>query len=287
MASLPYPETASFMDPATKTITHIVRDPSSRAAAVIDPVLDFDPASGKTWTGCADRVIEFIRDAGLGLEWILETHVHADHLTAAPYIKEKLGGRIAIGKRIAEIQDTWNSIFNYKEGLRTGPGVFDHLFGDGDAFSIGGMPGRVMETPGHTNIDVTYVIGDAAFVGDTLFMPDYGTARADFPGGDARKLYRSIKKILSLPDATRLYLCHDYLPQGRSEYRWQTTVAEEKNNLHIRGKSEDEFAAMREAKDKTLGAPALLYPSLQVNIRAGQKPPAEDNGISYLKVPLR
>lgn len=287
MSALASPEVTSFFDQMTKTVTHVVKDPNSSACAVVDSVLDFDPKSGKTSTASADKVIAFIREQGLKVEWILETHVHADHLTGAPYIKEQLGGRTAVGEHITDVQDTWNSIFNYKEGMKTDPSVFDHLFKDGDTFTIGGLEGRVIYTPGHTNIDVTYVIGDAAFIGDTLFMPDYGTARCDFPGGNARNLYRSIQKILSLPDETRLFMCHDYLPQGRSEYLWETTVAEEKNNVLFAGKSEDEFVAEREARDSKLDAPMLLYPSLQVNIRGGHKPPAEDNGVSYLKLPIQ
>ncbi len=281
------PKVESFFDPATHTVTHCVMDPGSRVCAVIDPVLDYDPKSGKTNTASADAVIAFIKKQERQLEWLLETHVHADHITAAPYIKAQLGGRIGIGDRISEVQDTWNSIFNYKEGMRTDLEVFDHLFEDGETFHIGGLEAQVMFTPGHTNVDVTYLIGDSAFVGDTLFMPDYGTARTDFPGGDARQLYRSIQRILSLPDDTRLYMCHDYLPKGRKEYRWVSSVSEEKKNVYIHGVSEDEFVEMREAKDKSLETPTLLYPSLQMNIRGGHKPPAEDNGISYLKIPIR
>ncbi len=286
MSKAKKPDVVSYFHNPTKTASHIVFDRSSRAAAVIDPVLDFDLNTGRTSTESAERIITLAKAEGLNVQWILETHVHADHLTAAPYIKQKLGGQIGIGSRITEVQETWNSFFNYKDGLRTEASVFDHLFEDGEVFSIGALEAHVMFTPGHTNVDVTYLIGDAAFVGDTLFMPDYGTARADFPGGDARQLYRSIQKILTLPDETRLFLCHDYLPKGRSQYRWETTVAEQRHNIHIAGVSEDDFVAMREAKDKTLGPPALLYPSVQINIRAGMAPPPEDNGISYIKVPL-
>jgi len=281
-----FPEVESFFDPQTNTVTHCVWDSETKACAIIDPVLDYDPKSGKTTTHSADKVIAFVKSNGLSLEWLLETHVHADHITAAPHIKAALGGRIGIGEHISDVQDVWNSIFNYKEEMETDPSVFDHLFGDGEAFTIGKLKARVLYTPGHTNVDVAYLIEDSAFVGDTLFMPDYGTARADFPGGDARKLYRSIKRLLELPDHTRLYLCHDYLPEGRSEHRWRTSVAEERGNVHISGMSEDEFVAMREARDKSLSTPTLLYPSLQINIRAGNKPPAEDNGISYVKIPI-
>ena len=287
LAARPHPEVASFFDPATHTITHVVSDPATGACAVIDSVLDYDAKSGATGTGSADAVIAHIKEHDLTVVWILETHVHADHLTAAPYLKERLGGRTGIGAHIADVQDTWNSVFNYKEGMQTEPELFDHLFEDGETFDIGSMRAEVLYTPGHTNVDVTYLIGDAAFVGDTLFMPDYGTARADFPGGDARRLYRSIHKLLDLPEETRLYLCHDYLPEGRSDFRWQTTVGKEKANIHVSGVAEDDFVAMRQARDKTLATPALLYPSLQVNIRAGETPPEEDNGVSYIKIPIK
>ncbi len=282
------PEVISFFDQETKTVTHVVRDRTSNAVAVIDPVLDIDLKSGRTCTVSADKVIKYIEDNGLKVEWILETHIHADHLTAASYIKSKLGGRTGVGEHIGKVQETWNSIFNYKEGMATDPSIFDHRFKDGEEFSIGNLTGYVLYTPGHTAVDVTYVIGDAVFVGDTLFNPDYGTARTDFPGGDARQLYRSIQKILKLPGDMRVFLAHDYLPaEGRTTYTWETTIAAERENVMIKGLSEDEFVALREAKDKTLKTPQLLYPSLQVNIRAGEKPPAEDNKTSYIKVPLR
>ena len=284
------PSVTSFFDDRTKTVTHVVRDPGSRAAAIVDPVLDYDHASGRKSTASADRVLAHVEAEGLEVVWLLETHVHADHLTAAPYLKERLGGvpRIAVGKKVSEVQKTWNGIFNYKPEVAPDPSVFDHLFEDGDTFTIGALEGRVMATPGHTAMDVTYVIGDAAFIGDTLFMPDYGTARCDFPGGDARTLYHSIQRILALPDETRLFLCHDYLPrEGRSEHAFETTVAEQKRNVMVAGLDEEAFVALREGRDKTLSAPALLYPSLQVNIRAGRMPPAEDNGVTYLKTPVR
>lgn len=281
------PEVKSFFDENTKTVTHVIKDPGSNKVAILDPVMDYDPKSGRRSTTHADEVIAYVKDQGLEVEWILETHVHADHLTAAPYVKEQLGGKIAVGDHIKDVQTTWNNIFNYKNGLETDPAIFDHLFHDGDHFKIGDMDVEVMHTPGHTAIDVTYKMGKAAFVGDTLFMPDYGTARSDFPGGDARALYRSIQRILAMPDDTTLYLCHDYLPKsGRDKNAWVTTVAEEKDNVLIKGKTEDEFVAEREARDKDLATPVLLYPSLQVNIRAGHKPPEEDNGVSYIKVPL-
>ncbi len=283
------PVVTSFFDDRTKTVTHVVRDPDSNIAAIVDPVLDYDIASGRKFTESADRVLEYVKKEGLEIEWLLETHVHADHLTAAPYMRERLGGgKIAVGKRVSEVQKTWTSIFNYKPEFAPDPSIFDHLFEDGETFRIGGLEGRVMFTPGHTAMDVTYIIGDAAFIGDTLFSPDYGTARADFPGGDARALYRSIQKILALPDETRLYLCHDYLPkEGRTEHLYMTTVAEEKKNVMVAGLNEDEFVRLRESRDKELATPLLLYPSLQVNIRAGQMPPPEDNGVSYMKTPIR
>lgn len=284
---MPAPEVTSFFDPATNTISHVVRDPGSPQAAIVDPVLDYNWQSGAKGTANADRIIAFVRESRFEIEWLLETHVHADHLTAAPYLKEKLGGRIAIGDRIVDVQRTWNSVFNYKPGFESDPALFDHLFRDGETFRIGGLDARVMHTPGHTSVDVTYVLDGAAFVGDTLFMPDYGTARTDFPGGDARALWRSIQRILTLPDATRLYMCHDYLPKdGRKEFVWMTTVAEERDNVWLKGMTEDAFVARRQARDKELSVPALLYPSLQVNIRAGHMPPPEDNGVSYIKVPI-
>ena len=282
------PEVKSFFDNATNTVTHVIRDPASNKAAILDPVMDYDPKSGRRSTTSADEVIDYVRAQGLEIEWVLETHVHADHLTAAPYIKEQLGGKIAVGDHISDVQLTWNGIFNYKNGLETDPAIFDHTFHDGDHFNIGELDVEVMYTPGHTAIDLTYIVGEAAFVGDTLFMPDYGTARTDFPGGDAGMLYRSIQKILSLPDHTTLYMCHDYLPKtGRTKYAWETTVGEQKGNVLVAGMTEAEFVEMREARDKDLATPVLLYPSLQVNIRAGHMPPEEDNGVSYIKVPVK
>jgi len=278
----------SFFDKATFTVSYVVVDPATRACAVIDSVLDFDAASGRTSHKSADAVIAYIREQGLHLEWILETHAHADHLSAGLYIKSVLGGKLAIGAHITEVQKIFAGVFNLKDGFAPDGRQFDVLFKHDDAFAIGDVKGRVIHTPGHTPACLTYVIGDAAFVGDTLFMPDYGSARADFPGGDARTLYRSMRRILDLPETTRIFTCHDYKAPGRGEFAWESTVAEQrKNNIHIRdGISEDEFVAMRTARDKTLGMPHLILPSIQVNIRAGALPPPEDNGVSYLKLPL-
>ncbi len=282
------PEVKAFFDEATYTVSYIVKDPGSQSCAIIDSVLDFDPKSGRTDTTSADAIIEHVRESDLKVEWLLETHAHADHLSAAPYIKDQLGGTTAIGSHITEVQDVFANVFNVEKGFQTDGSQFEHLFDDGDVFRIGGLEVTAMHTPGHTPACMTFVAGEAAFVGDTLFMPDYGTARADFPGGDARKMYRSIQKILALPDETTLYMCHDYKAPGRDQYAWETTVAEEKaNNVHIGGGvSEDEFVAVREARDATLSMPTLILPSVQVNIRAGEMPPAENNGVSYLKIPI-
>jgi glyoxylase-like metal-dependent hydrolase (beta-lactamase superfamily II) len=277
----------AFFDEATFTVTYVAADPGSAQAAIIDPVLDFDPASGRTSTASADKVVDFVRTNDLSVGWILETHVHADHLTAAPYLKEKLGGRIAIGKNVAAVQDTFKSVFNI-EDLATDGTQFDHLFEDGDEFRVGSIAGSIIGTPGHTPACITYVVGDAAFVGDTLFMPDFGTARTDFPGGDAGDLYDSIQKILALPEDTRLFMCHDYKAPGRDEFRWETSVAEQRDtNVHIHRKvSREEFVTMRESRDAELGMPKLILPSIQVNVRAGHLPDAESNGVRYLKIPL-
>lgn len=276
----------SFFDPATYTVTHVVSDPATRRAAIIDSVLDYDPKSGRTATRSADAVIAHVREAGLTVDWHLETHAHADHLSAAPYLKAQLGGRIAIGEHIRDVQRVFKGLFNAAD-LRTDGSEFDHLFQDGETFAIGQLQARVLHTPGHTPACVSYVVGRDAFVGDTLFMPDYGTARCDFPGGDARVLYQSIRKLLALGDDLRLHLCHDYMPGGR-EVRWETTAGEERQrNIHVReGVTEDEFVQMRTARDRTLDMPVLMLPAVQVNARAGRLPPAEDNGISYLKIPL-
>jgi glyoxylase-like metal-dependent hydrolase (beta-lactamase superfamily II) len=281
------PEVTAFFDEATNTVSYVVKDPASAACAVVDSVLDFDYSSGRTSTESADRIIEFVRSNGLELQWLIETHVHADHLSAAPYIQERLGGKVGIGDRITVVQNTFGKIFNEGTEFERDGSQFDRLFRDGDTYHIGSLEGRAMHTPGHTPACMTHVIGDAAFVGDTLFMPDGGTARADFPGGDARELYRSIRRILAFPPETRLYMCHDYGPDGR-EIRWETTVAEEQaHNIHVRdGISEDEFVAMRTARDATLSMPKLIIPSIQVNMKAGALPEPEDNGTRYLKVPI-
>ncbi|AWD20954.1 MBL fold metallo-hydrolase [Fuscovulum blasticum] len=282
------PAVHAFFDEATNTITYLVRDPEGRACAVIDSVLDFDYASGRTDTRSADAVIAFIRDNDLALEWVLETHVHADHLSAAPYIQERLGGQIGIGDRITVVQETFGKIFNEGTRFQRDGSQFDRLFRDGDSLMIGQMRANVLHTPGHTPACLTYVIGDAAFVGDTLFMPDFGTARCDFPGGSAETMWESIQKILSLPEATRIFVGHDYKAEGRDHYAWETTVGDQKRlNRHIgAGKSREDFIALRQARDATLAMPRLIIPSLQVNMRAGQMPEPEENGKSYLKVPI-
>lgn len=278
----------SFFDEDTFTVTHVISDPATGKAAIIDSVLDFDPASGRTSYASADKVIAYVESAGLEVEWLLETHTHADHLSAAPYLQEKLGGKLAIGRHILTVQQVFGKIFNEGTRFARDGSQFDHLFDDGDRFRVGSIEAIALHVPGHTPADMTYVIGDAAFIGDTLFMPDYGTARADFPGGDARTLYRSIRRLLSLPDQTSLHLCHDYKAPGRDTYAWVTTVGEEReHNVHIRtGVSEDQFVAMREARDATLGMPRLILPSIQINMRGGRLPEPEDNGTSYLKLPV-
>ncbi len=283
------PHVQGFFDPATYTVSYVVWDPQTSRAAVIDSVLDYDPKSGRTRRDSADRIIDFVRARGLTVDWILETHVHADHLTAAPYVRQHLGGKLGIGARITTVQETFGKLFNAGEDFARDGSQFDHLFTDGEVFRLGGIEARAIHTPGHTPACMTYVIGDAAFVGDTLFMPDYGTARADFPGGDARTLYRSIRRILEeLPPETRMFLCHDYKAPGRDEYRWETSVAEQRAaNVHVHdGVSEEEFVRMRTARDATLQMPVLILPSVQVNMRAGELPPPEDNGIRYLKIPI-
>jgi len=281
------PNVSAFFDEATFTVTYVVSDPATGRAAVIDPVLDFDAASGRTSTTSADKVIAHVSDNELGVDWILETHVHADHLSGAPYIRQKLGGKAAIGRDVTAVQETFKGVFNLKD-LATDGSQFDHLFGEGDTFAIGDIEGHVIATPGHTPACITYVIGDAAFVGDTLFMPDFGSARTDFPGGSAPQLYESIQKILALPDDTRLFMCHDYKAPGRDEFAWETSVAEQKaSNIHINEKvSRDEFVEMRRGRDSQLGMPKLILPSLQVNLRAGELPEPEDNDVRYLKIPL-
>ena len=277
----------SFFDEATSTVSYIVFDPATLACAVVDSVLDYDPKSGRTSTASADRIIARVRELGARLEWILETHVHADHLSAAPWIKRQLGGKVGIGEHIVTVQQVFGKLFNAGTEFERDGSQFDHLFRDGETFTIGSLQARALHTPGHTPACMSYLIEDAAFVGDTLFMPDYGTARCDFPGGDARTLFRSIRKLLSLPPETRLFMCHDYMPDGRPP-RWETTVADERaHNIHVHdGISEDDFVAMRTARDATLDMPVLILPSVQVNMRAGHLPPPEDNGTRYLKIPL-
>ena len=278
----------SFFDEATFTVTHVLSDPATGKAAVIDSVLDFDPASGRTSTTSADAVIAYIREQGLEVEWLLETHAHADHLSAAPYLQEQLGGKLAIGRHILTVQEVFGKIFNEGTRFARDGSQFDQLFDDGDRFAIGSIPAITLHVPGHTPADMAYVIGDAVFIGDTLFMPDYGTARADFPGGDAHVLYRSVRRLLSLPEASRLFLCHDYKAPGRDTYAWETTVAEQRcGNVHLHdGISEDDFVAMRKARDASLDMPRLILPSIQVNMRGGHFPEPEENGVSYLKLPL-
>ncbi len=282
------PVVNTFFDEPTFTASHVVSDPATKAAAIIDSVLDFDPASGRTSTTAADEIIAYVKSEGLRIEWILETHVHADHLSAAPYLKQQLGGKIAIGSNITVVQTTFAEIFNAEAGFKRDGSQFDALFDDGAKFKIGSIDASVMHTPGHTPACITFVIGDAALVGDTMFMPDYGTARCDFPGGDATALYRSIQKIFTLPDATRLFMCHDYKAPGREEYAFETTVKDERDwNVHVgRGVSESDFVRMRSARDKTLAMPRLILPSVQINMRAGELPPPDSNGIRYLKLPL-
>ncbi len=281
------PHVEAFYDARTSTISYVVRDPHSNACAVIDSVMDIDYAAGRIFHESSDRIVDYIRSNDLDLQWLVETHVHADHLSGAPYIQSNLGGVLAIGADIVTVQNTFGKVFNEGTEFQRDGSQFGRLFKDGDIYRIGSMTALAIATPGHTPACMTHVIGDAAFVGDTLFMPDGGTARADFPGGDARQLYRSIRRVLSLPDEMRLFMCHDYQPGGR-EPRWQTTVAEERAaNIHVRdGVSEDEFVAMREARDRTLDMPKLIIPSLQVNMRAGELPPADAGGKRFLKVPL-
>jgi glyoxylase-like metal-dependent hydrolase (beta-lactamase superfamily II) len=282
------PEVQSFFDEATSTVTHLVHDPVTRAAAIIDPVLDFDSRSGKVSTRSADAVLAAAREKGLRVEWILETHAHADHLTAAPYLKSKTAAKVGIGAHIRDVQRIFGPVFNLDDVSGDGS-EFDHLFEDGERFRVGELELEVLHTPGHTPACISYRVGDAVFVGDTLFMPDYGTARADFPGGSAAALYRSIQRLFALPENTRVFLCHDYPGPGRSEAAWETTIgAQRHQNVQVHaGVSEAEFVAMRNARDATLAAPNLLLPSIQVNIRAGKLPSPESNGTRYLKIPLR
>jgi glyoxylase-like metal-dependent hydrolase (beta-lactamase superfamily II) len=281
------PEVTAFFDEPTNTVSYVVKDPNSRSCAVIDSLMDIDYAAGRIAYHSADKIIEFIRVNDLKLEWLIETHVHADHLSGAPYIQQKLGGQIGIGANITIVQETFGKVFNEGTEFQRDGSQFDRLFKDGDSYMIGTMKAYAMHTPGHTPACMTHVIGDAAFVGDTLFMPDGGSARADFPGGDARTLYRSIKRVLALPGEMRLFMCHDYGPNGR-EIRWETSVAEQRaHNIHVRdGITEDQFVATREARDKTLSMPKLIIPSLQVNMKAGELPAPDASGKRFLKVPI-
>lgn len=282
------PVIKGFFDEPTFTVSYVVHDRETRRAAIIDSVLDYDPASGRTSTISADGIAAYVMEQGLAIEWLLETHAHADHLSAAPYLQQKFGGKIAIGQHIVTVQQTFGKLFNTGPEFRRDGSDFARLFADGDTFSIGNLDVTVLHVPGHTPACMAYVIGDAVFVGDTMFMPDYGTARADFPGGDARQLFRSLRRLLELPPQTRLFMCHDYLAEGRSEYKWVSTVQEQrKDNVHAHdGISEDDFVAMRTARDATLALPRLILPSVQVNMRAGHMPAPEENGIAYLKIPV-
>ena len=282
------PSIAGFFDEATNTVTYVVHDPASGEAAIIDSVLDYDAAAGRTSHGSADLVVQYVQENALEVRWLIETHAHADHLSAAPYLQEKLGGSLVIGREITRVQDVFGKIFNAGTRFARDGSQFDRLVSDGERFNLGEIEGIALHVPGHTPADYAFIIGDAAFVGDTIFMPDFGTARADFPGGDARQLYRSIQRLLSLPDETRIFLCHDYKAPGRDDYAWETTVRQQREeNVHVKqGISEDEFVAMRTARDSTLAMPQLIMPSVQVNIRGGHLPEPEDNGVSYIKIPV-
>ncbi len=281
------PVVQSFFDPATWTVSHVVYEKQGTACAIVDPVLDYDPKAGRTLHVSADRLVAFVRQQGLQLQWILETHAHADHLSAARYLQGLLGGQIAIGRSITKVQAVFKGIFNLDDAFRTDGAQFDRLLGDGETFAIGALQARAIATPGHTPACMAYQVGDAVFVGDTLFMPDVGTARCDFPGGDAATLYRSMRKLLALPPPTRLFMCHDYPPEGRDP-QWQCTVADQRErNVHVHdGVSEAEFVAMRQGRDATLDMPTLILPAIQVNIRGGALPEPEGNGVSYLKIPV-
>ena len=282
------PSIAGFFDEATNTISYVVHDPATNEAAIIDSVLDYEAASGRTSNGSADLIVEYVRENDLTVTWLIETHAHADHISAAPYLQEKLGGKLAIGRDIIKVQNVFGKLFNAGTEFQRDGSQFDHLFDDGETFRIGELEGIALHVPGHTPADMAFIVGDAAFVGDTMFMPDFGTARADFPGGDARELYRSIRRLLELPEDTRLFLCHDYKAPGRDEYAWETTVGQQRaGNVHVRdGVTEDEFVEMRTKRDETLAMPQLIMPSVQVNIRGGRLPQPEDNGVSYIKIPV-
>ena len=278
----------TFFDEPTFTATHVVHDPKTMHGAVIDSVLDYDAASGRTSKASANQVIAYVTDADISIDWHLETHAHADHLSAAPYLQQQLGGKLAIGEHIKTVQGVFGKIFNFGSEFARDGSQFDKLFCDGDHFSIGDLPAICLHVPGHTPADITFVIGDCAFIGDTLFMPDYGTARADFPGGDARQLFKSIRRLLTLPDETRVFLCHDYKAVNRSSFAWETTIgAQRSGNIHVHdGVREDDFVSMRTKRDATLDLPTLILPSVQINVRGGHMPPPEENGVSYLKLPL-
>ena len=282
------PVVKSLFDTATYTVSHVVRDPNSNSCAIIDSVLDYDQSSGRTTNESAKELVDYIKSENLIVEWLLETHAHADHLSAAPLLQKELGGQLAIGQEITRVQEVFGKIFNAGTEFQRDGSQFDRLFQDGDRFKIGFLEATVLHVPGHTPACLAYVIGDAVFPGDTMFMPDYGTARCDFPGGDAAELYRSIKRLIQLPEDARLFLCHDYMAPGRTHYAWETTIGEQKrSNVHVHeGITEAEFVAMRKARDATLDMPKLILPSVQVNMRAGQMPPAEDNGVRYLKIPV-
>ncbi|MDR7103804.1 glyoxylase-like metal-dependent hydrolase (beta-lactamase superfamily II) [Croceicoccus sp. BE223] len=282
------PSIAGFFDEATNTVSYVVHDPATLEAAIIDSVLDFEAAAGRTSHGSADRIIKYVTSNNLKVIWQIETHAHADHISAAPYLQERLGGKLAIGREIVRVQEVFGKLFNAGTDFERDGSQFDHLFVDGETFRIGGLEGIALHVPGHTPADMAFIIGDAAFVGDTIFMPDFGTARADFPGGDAHQLFRSIRRLLSLPDETRLFLCHDYKAPGRDDYAWETTVRlERQGNVHVRdGVTEDEFVAMRNSRDATLAMPTLILPSVQINIRGGRLPEPEANGVSYIKIPV-
>ena len=277
----------AFFDPATWTVSYVVFDAPGGHCALVDSALDYDPKSGRTRTDSADQLIAFVREQNLTVDWILETHAHADHLSAAPYLRKHLGGKIAIGGKITQVQNVFKGIFHLEPEFATNGSQFDHLFEDGDTFAIGTLQAQALSVPGHTPACMAYQVGDAVFVGDTLFMPDVGTARCDFPGGNAHTLYQSVRKLLSLPPETRLFMCHDYPPEGRAA-QWECTVADQRaRNIHVHdGVSEAEFVAMRTKRDAGLAMPVLILPSVQVNIRAGELPPPEANGVSYLKIPL-
>ena len=282
------PSIVGFFDEATFTVSYVVHDPETSEAAIIDSVLDYEAAAGRTSYGSADRIIEYVNSNDLKVTWLIETHAHADHISAAPYLQEKLGGKLAIGAEIVRVQEVFGKLFNAGTDFERDGSQFDHLFSDGETFHLGKIEGIALHVPGHTPADMAFIIGDAAFVGDTIFMPDFGTARADFPGGDARQLFQSIRRLLSLPDETRLFLCHDYKAPGRDEYAWETTVQQQREgNVHVKdGVTEDEFVEMRTTRDATLAMPNLIMPSVQVNIRGGRLPDPEDNGVSYIKIPV-